>query len=322
MINRRFFFLAPVLSTLVLSSASAHLWESQAQIEQRYGPPFKTKGYPDRRSYFYAFENWEIEVKYFNGISELESYRHRDREARFTDSEVRGLLAANSAGNWSAEWKNEWSVDTPKGRARAMLHDGDELAVYTESSLKRSSTELSRPARTNQDEIFTGILTLKRDGETTDLAFRAKDLVIQLSWQYLANSRNPSLVPGKTYILTLRDEDFLDEEDVVAFVTDRDHKSLSELTQDSKTYVVRRIQDGENVIFDRSVCEVHHVKMSQVMVEVKYGMRGPSPREAQCARDFPHYRDFIRPGWDEDEPKKAPRYVCTECVAACRRINP
>ncbi len=203
-----------------------------------------------------------------------------------------------------------------------MLHERFELDVYTDSSLKRNSAEFSGRSRTHRDAIFTGILTLKQDGETTNLVFRAKDLVIQISWQYLANSRNQSLVPGKTYTLTLRDEDPLDEEDVIAFVTDRDHKSLSELTQDSKTYVVMRIQDGENVGFDRSICEVHHVKMSEVMAEVQYGMWGPSPRESQCATNFPHYRDFIRAGCNEGEPKKAPRYVCSECVGSCRRVNP
>jgi hypothetical protein len=315
---------------LSVASASAHLWESRAQIEQRYGPPFKTKGYPDRRSYFYAFKKWEIQVKYFNGISEEESYRHRNRaaritdsevRARITDSEVRSLLAANAAGNWSAEWHNEWTIDTPKGRARARLDDRFGLAVYTENSLKRDSTELSVHSRIHKDEIFTGILTPKQDGKTTELVFRANDLLIQLSWQYLANSRNPSLVPGKTYTLTLQDEDFVDEEDVVAFVTDRDHRSSSELTssseliEDSKTYLLVRVQDGDDVVFDRSVCEVHHLKMSEIIAD--YGMEARSAADAQCAKNFPHYRNFLSGDCVLDPTKKASVYVCPKCVAAC-----
>ena len=193
------------------------------------------------------------------------------------------------------------------------------MDVYTESSLDRNSSE---HVRTHKDELFTGILTPKQDGETTDLVFRDKDLLIQLSWQYLANSRNPSLVPGKTYTLTLRDEDSFDEEDVIAFVTDRDHKGHSELTQDSKIYVLMRIQDGGDVVFDRSTCEVHHLKMTETTVEIQYGMWGPSDVEWHCVRNFPHHRKYIQGGCNLDEEHKVgKRFICPKCVEECERYT-
>jgi hypothetical protein len=129
---------------------------------------------------------------------------------------------------------------------------------------------------------------------------------------------------GKTYSVTLRDEDNLDTNSAVAFASDREHKSFNELIEDSKTYVLVRIQDGSEVVFDRSVCEIYHVRMTERMAGVAYGMGAPSNQtEATCARFFPHYRDFILGGCvvSDSSPKKGLVYVCPKCVEQCERLK-
>ncbi len=88
-------------------------------------------------------------------------------------------------------------------------------------------------------------------------------------------------------------------------------------------FLLERIMHGNVVVFDRSVCETHHVKMSVKMGEVLYGLRATPADEARCEGNFPHFRDFIVGGCisSPESPKKAPIFVCPECVAGCRRIN-
>jgi hypothetical protein len=79
-----------------------------------------------------------------------------------------------------------------------------------------------------------------------------------------------------------------------------------------------RIRDGDNVIFDRSICDVHHQKMSEIVVEVRYGMWGPSAAEARCVKNFPHFRKYVRGGCNEDSARPtALRYVCPKCEEEC-----
>jgi hypothetical protein len=323
------FILTALAWAFVGGSASAHLWESQGQIELRYGAPVKATGYPNDRSFRYAYENFEIEIKFSDGVSDDETYSHSDRNRPLTDSDIQRILGNNSAGSqWLKEKENDWTVDSPKGRAHADFFPDSkpqELHLYTADSVKRMiEVPPVTPVRTLKDQSLHGVVTLRKDEAVTTLVVRSGDLVLQVPWSAEGYPEKGRPRSGETCTLTLRDEDNIDTGEVVAFVSDREHKSFEDLVSDSRTYLVQRLEQNHNVLFDRSVCEVHHVKMSQKIADVAYGLWAPSSSdEALCAKNFPHYRDFILGGCvsSDTSPKKAPLYVCPKCVEACKRLK-
>ena len=245
----------------------------------------------------------------------------------FDDLEIQRLLEANAGrSKWRQQAKDDWVIDAKNGRAYADYFPDPPkptLRLYTHESIDPQSESVSNSlARTQKEETFEGVAALTKEEKSTRVIVHSGDRVVYIPWSTEGDRDRAPLVPGKTYRITVRDEESIDEEDAMAFVSDRDHKDYFDAVNDSKSYLLARVEDGDVVVFDRSVCEVHHAKMSKVMAEVRYGMWAPqSPGEAQCAQNFPHYRDYIRAGCLVDEPKKAPRYVCPECVAACKRIN-
>jgi len=317
-----------LFAALSAPTASAYLWESQAVIE-RYGQPIKTTGYPDDRAYTYAFENFQIEIKFFDHVSHEETYSHSDRKTALSDSDIQHILEMNSAGSrWRKVKENDWTVDAAQGGANADYFPDfkpQELRLYTDDSVKRMiDVAPAATARTLKDQTLQGVVTLKKDDNLTRLIVRSGDLVIAIPWSAEGYPEKGRPTSGGTSTLTLRDEDHVDTNALVAFVSDREHKSLEDAIYDSKTYLVQRLKQNDDVLFDRSVCEVHHVAMSQKMAEVDYGMWAPeTSADAYCFKNFPHHLDFILGGCvsSYDSPKAALHYVCPKCVAECEQFK-
>ncbi len=165
--NCRLFFLVALLSATAASNAFANLWESQAKIEERYGPPVKTTGYPLARTYTYAFENFEVAIRFFNGVSFEETYTSPTGRSGFSDAEVERILRSNSGGG---QWHGEggwWTIDTPNGRAIAEHYHDDtkpELRVYTQASVDRSlENDRNSNERTHKEETLQGLLTVRQE---------------------------------------------------------------------------------------------------------------------------------------------------------------
>ncbi|WAC18103.1 hypothetical protein OVA24_12730 [Luteolibacter sp. SL250] len=82
------------------------------------------------------------------------------------------------------------------------------------------------------------------------------------------------------------------------------------------------IQREGVVIFDRTVCEVHHEKMERRDLPISYGypdLRSfPSP---SLERDqFPHWREYVLGGCCViDDVKTSREFVCGKCVAALKK---
>jgi hypothetical protein len=323
--NFSLLFFATLLAALSASNAFANLWESQAKIEERYGPPIKTTGYPLARKYTYAFENFEVTVSFFNGVSFEETYTSPTERSGFSDAEVERILKSNSGGG---QWYGEgawWTIDTPNGRAIAEhYHDETkpELRVYTQASVDRSlDNDGKRNERTHKEETLQGLLTVRQEEKMTSLVVQAGDRVLFIPWSLEGYRVGPPISPGKIYRITLRDEDFVDAYEPIAYVSDRDHKNFTDAAQDSQKNLLIRIQNGDEILFDRSVCEVHHIKMSEIMVEVDYGMWVAHGTEAYCLKNFPHYRNFVLGGCIPMETKKAPLFVCLNASPAASVIN-
>jgi hypothetical protein len=329
--NWRLLILIGLFTATSAPTVFAYLWESQAAIEQRYGQPVKTIGYPDDRAYTYAFENFQVEIEFFNSSSQKETYSLMAPNRQLDAAEIRRILEANSAGQgWAGGEKvNEWVVDGPSGRAYAAYFPDlkpPQLHLYTDDSVKRmiDPTSWSRPPRTSKEETFTAVLTVRREEKVTRLILRSEKLVIDIPWSAEGYPERGHVISGKTYSVTLRDEADFDTGSALAFVSDREHKKFEELIADSKTYLLVRIQDGGEVVYDRAVCEVHHVKMAEKIARVVYGMwAASSDEEVTCTRFFPHYRDFILGGClvSDSSPKTGLLYICPKCVEECARLK-
>ncbi|MFZ1218160.1 MAG: hypothetical protein WAO00_02650 [Chthoniobacterales bacterium] len=313
---------AAFLAALSVPNASAYLWETQAQIEKRYGPPIKITGYPDKRAFTYAVQGLKIKIKFLNGVSGEETYSRSPGDV-FGDSEVQRLLEANGRGaKWRQQQNDEWVIETQGGRAHAAYDPGSTLStlvVYTHEYAERDWDDPI--GRTGKEETFEGVATLKQDDKTTSGTIHSGGRVVYIPWsdEWRDRGLRGLFTSGKTYRITLRDEWVLDDDEPWAFVSDRDHKDYHDTVNDSKCYVLMRVEKDGAVIFDRSVCEVHHVKMSEI--KAKVGTSAPLPGEAECERKFPHYRDFLKIMCIADGTEQASLYVCPECVAACKRLT-
>jgi hypothetical protein len=314
-----------LFAAMAASNAFPDLWESQAKIEERYGPPIKTTGYPRARKYIYAFENFEVAIRFFNGVSFEETYTSPTERSGFSDAEVERILKSNSGGG---QWHGEggwWTIDTPNGRANAEhYHDEttSELRVYTQASVDRSlDNDRNSNERTHEEETLQGILAVKQEEKRTSLVLRAGDRVIYIPWSLKGYRERLPISLGKTYRITLRHEDPTDLDEPIALISDRDHENFDDAFHDSEINLLIRIQSGDDTLFDRSICEVHHIKMSEIMAEVNYGMWVPGGTEAYCVKSFPHYRNFVLGGCLLLDTKNAPLFVCPECVASCEHYK-
>jgi hypothetical protein len=172
--NLPFLVVASFVAALSAPSASAYLWETQAQIEGRYDPAIKTTGYPDR-AFHYVSEGLKIKIKFFNGVSEAESYSPSAENVAFGDGEIRRLLESNSAG---AQWREEakfydWVSDTRNGRAYANVLGNSRLDVYTHASIEREDRIFLNSQRTLKDETFEGIAALSQEAKTTTMTIHS-----------------------------------------------------------------------------------------------------------------------------------------------------
>lgn len=84
---------------------------------------------------------------------------------------------------------------------------------------------------------------------------------------------------------------------------------------------LRRVQLGDQTIYDIEVCEVHKTRMDHKRVEIIYGLVLPGPDEPSAdteRRLFPHRREYSLRGCASgpDSPKTERVYVCTECKKA------
>ncbi len=209
----RFGLVLALLVAFLPGRASARLWETEAQIEGRYGRPLPS-GFD--RTYFYAFENLAILVQFSNGVSDEESYGLLDSKNALTEPEIRSILQANSNGSqWRQEKENSWSLDGSHGRAYADFFANSQpakLHLYTQDSVKRMfEPGLRAYPRTGKEQDLQGVVTVKPEATYTSLVLQTDELVVEIPWtgERFFPGR-PHLVSGQTYTVTLRDESGLD----------------------------------------------------------------------------------------------------------------
>jgi len=95
--------LMPLLSLfLIVHHLQARLGETEAQIEIRYGKPYKVDpvGFSANDcGKWYSHDDVTIIVHYYNGVSHYEAYRKNDGEP-FTPKEIELLLSVNKPAEY------------------------------------------------------------------------------------------------------------------------------------------------------------------------------------------------------------------------------
>ncbi len=83
--------------------------------------------------------------------------------------------------------------------------------------------------------------------------------------------------------------------------------------------MLSRISSGEKVLYDREVCEVHHVKMDWKDVPILSGLPTRRPDEPAWElerKTFPHRREAFNGGCIVGPDKTSKMFVCPECRVA------
>jgi hypothetical protein len=324
--------------------SNASLWQTEAQLTARYGEPVdirrpffdKTK-----RIFTYQSNDLKLEVQFHDGTAQVVRYFHDDETKPFSEKEIEALLRDSSGRKtWRPVEKEKWELGVPTVAEAANAHfkqtrylkDGTQYEVVDHQlTISRTDSPPSwswvtsviascKKFLVDGERRYVGTLELKQeDGDHVVAVLRQSTIVLEIPW---AAKDYPARVPlsaGKNYEVTIREEnDPVDLDKPMVFVSDRIHQSHGARVVDSEGWFsLVRIRDGEVVIYDEAVCEVHHLRMTWKSADVGYGLYSPATKaDAICDRQFPHHADWIRGGCIEGEEKTAFHYVCRACVAA------
>jgi hypothetical protein len=139
-----------------------------------------------------------------------------------------------------------------------------------------------------------------KPGEHLILASGSK--TYEVNW-YLGYSRNAlTLFPGHQYEFVLTEHSF-------------PQKYGSRVWYD-----VQRVTEGDRVLFDAEVCEVHQARLQSKYVENRHGLARVSSAYLDARRDsFPHSESgrTVSCVGDLDEPPSIKINVCAQCEQAC-----
>ncbi|MEP6809447.1 MAG: hypothetical protein ABI992_04335 [Chthoniobacterales bacterium] len=295
---RRFVF---VLALFASTNLQARIGENPEQIAVRYGPPvaqsFDEDGYGVT---LYHFRKLEVaRVTFEQGRSRREEF------------------ATGSGDPLPLDFIKSLQTENPTNE----IFEGDDRIDVDEREVRRSPFEI---AGTGAEQVFTGTVEIKerteRKGEEPAryLILRDRDKVLEIGSRYAFFWQD--LESGQRYSITVADEISNDIMAPTILVGHREHINFSRDSDDARAsrQTLVRITAPGRVIFDRTICEVHHTPMEFRNVEVSYGLLAIG----HCAQDFPHSLTFVSGGCLLGEEKKLPIYVCSACVSAaaeCKR---
>ena len=166
------------------------------------------------------------------------------------------------------------------------------LLCFVFSQLVASAAEQS-----NAPVVITAPAKLEQRGDWIYLTISDAKHSYDLPWANYAGS--VALESNRVYTFTIIEEPFRS-----GFIPE----------------VVRVERDGK-MIYDREICEVHHIKMYRKEVRIAYGLILPGPGEPTGETEqrlFPHRLEVSFGGCvvSPDSPKTEKVYVCSECKKA------
>jgi hypothetical protein len=343
---------ASVISLAGVHPSEAVLWQTEAQLTAQYGEPVDIRREDierKKRVFTYQAGDLKVEVEFGNGGVQRVRYVHKDETKPFSAGEIEALLRENSQGNsWRSIDKEQWELGVP-AMAEASL-DSLEMTVQSSDGPQPPETRYWLEIATNDaqsksdwldpwiakakrffrgsERRFTGVLELKYEKDENVVAIvRDGGAVLEIPWSWKGYPGKARLNAGKTYEITVREEDPVDLDVPMVFLSDRVHESHGARVVDSDGwFTLVRIRDHGEVIFDEAICELHHTRMEWKKAEIGYGLYAPgTAADAFCDRNYPHHANWIRGGCIQGDEKTASHYVCNRCVAETakyKRENP
>ena len=289
-----------LLLLLVLSApvAFARVGDSPDDLVQRFGKPSALilDREEDGIGVYHAEGFKEIRVTFVAGRSHYENYLVADEQAPH-DSIIATLTKENPDHD---------------------VYDASSLGIFVGEP--EAGSELRFTARSGEQRRFTGVVELRPWAEQRRAVVRSQAAVVEIP----VTAEDPEfrcLQAGITATVTVVDENSEDLDAPFAVVGRREHVDWNDAVHDvhGSIQLLVKIESGEEVLFDRVVCGVHHVQMQLSNVPVAYGLLMTSKAERYCRDRFPHARAFARGGCvvTEESPKFTPVYICPRCVAAC-----
>lgn len=288
-----------LLLPLTASVAVGRIGDSPDDFAQRFGSPsaliLDSNGYGLG---VYRAEGFkEIRVTFVAGKSQYENYLPMDDEAP-RDSTVATLEKENPG------------VD---------VYDAVSLGIRVGE--REAASELRFVDRSRRQSRHTGLLQLTTWGEHRRAVIRSAESVVEIPFGGAENVEFRRLQPGITATVTVLDDNSEDLDAPLAVVGRREHVDWEDAVEDvhGSIQILVKIESGEEVLFDRTVCGVHQTQMQLSNVPVAYGLLMSSKAERYCGDQFPHAKAFTRGGClvSDDDPQFTPVYQCPQCVTAC-----
>jgi hypothetical protein len=243
--------LAACALALTFTRLSASIGETPAQLEARFGRPLReaVESNGSGLRVYHSADFAEIRVLFINDTSEKEEYKY-DGEPPIPPE----LVVAIRNENPGQEVFDATSL----------------VVVYSKRGL---ATEDRLPNRDQLEHTYSGRVKIKRDGEWDRAILRDHDTVVEIPIFPLGYPQEFKLVDGVSYSVTVLDQDSEDINAVMAVISRREHADWHDCVNDAGVGGLQpllRIVSGDAVLFDRSVCGLHHVKMEPRKVPVAY----------------------------------------------------
>jgi hypothetical protein len=172
-----------------------------------------------------------------------------------------------------------------------------------------------------RETTYSGVAKEKNVDDQRWVVLSDHGTVIELPIATPGYPQQINLTAGRTYSVTMLEEWADDINTILGVVSKREHADWLDAVDDAGLTGIEqlvRITEGGTVVFDRSVCSLHHEKMELRTVRIGYGMYASgSWAESYCMSHFPHFRDFALGGCVGREPETTSIYICPKCVAEC-----
>ena len=285
---------------VVTANAFARIGDTPEQLRERFGNPLReaTDGRGSGVRLYQVPRCSELRIRFIDGKSREEVFKLADVEK--VPPEFLHAIEQENPGQKIFDNANEVHVraDIP----------------YPEREKRRGG-----------QQTYDGVAVIRDSDKTRWIVLRDGDTVVEIPQFEAVKTRALPVEGGVEYAVTLLDEDDDDMMARLAVVANREHVDWFDCVDHGTLMQLDRIAAGDKVIFDRSVCEIHHDVMLRQSVKLSYGMTAFSPTEEYCMEHFPNHRDYALGGCLGGEAKRTYIYVCPQCVAGCReyrRLHP
>jgi hypothetical protein len=250
---------ASVISLAGVHPSEAVLWQTEAQLTAQYGEPVDIRRLFDKtkRIFTYQAGDLKIEAEIRNGGVQRVRYMHKDEAKPFSEGEIEALLRENSQGNtWRSVDKEQWELGIPPIAEASLaslemtiqLDDGPQppgmrywFEIATNDAESKSDwldPWIAKAKRffMGSEKRFTGVLEFKyeKKDENAVAIIKQDDTVVEIPWASKWYPAKAQLKAGQIYEVTVREEDPINLDKTMVFLSDRVHESPSARVVDSE----------------------------------------------------------------------------------------